>query len=106
MGWTGGAHPSPRAFPPAPPPPSAPSAPLPPSSPPPLPRPPSLPSPPRLDRQFRADDRPEPGATRGFMKARRTVHAVAIEERERGVAEQRRAIDERFGQRCALKKAE
>jgi hypothetical protein len=40
------------------------------------------------------------------MKARRAVHAVAIEQRERGVAEHRRAIDERFGKRRALKKAE
>jgi hypothetical protein len=40
------------------------------------------------------------------MNPRRTVDAVAIEQRERRVAEFRRALDERFGQRGALKKAE
>ena len=47
-----------------------------------------------------------PGAQRGFVKARRAVDAVAIEQRERGVAEIGRAIDERLGQRRALEKAE
>ena len=40
------------------------------------------------------------------MKPRRAVHAVGIEQRERGIAERRRALDERFGQRGALQKAE
>ncbi len=35
------------------------------------------------------------------MKARRAVDAVAIEQRERGIAERGRALDERFGQRRA-----
>ena len=40
------------------------------------------------------------------MKARNAVHAVAIEERDGGVAERRRAVDERFRKRRALQKAE
>ena len=40
------------------------------------------------------------------MKAWRAVDAVAIEERQRRVAELGGAIHDRFGQRCALKKAE
>jgi hypothetical protein len=40
------------------------------------------------------------------VKAWCAVHAVAIEQRDRSVAERRRALDERFRKRCALKKAE
>jgi hypothetical protein len=40
------------------------------------------------------------------MKPRRAVHAIGIEQRQRRVAERRRALDECFGQRGALKKAE
>ena len=47
-----------------------------------------------------------PARERGLVKARRAVDAVAIEQRQRGVAEIGRAIDERFGQRRALEKAE
>ena len=47
-----------------------------------------------------------PAAERGLVKPRRAVDAVAIEERQRGIAELRRAIDERFRKRGALKKAE
>jgi hypothetical protein len=36
------------------------------------------------------------------MKARRAVDAVTIEQRQRGVAERRRAVGERFGQRRAV----
>jgi len=38
------------------------------------------------------------------MKARRAVDAVAIEERERRIAEGRGAFDERFGERGAVEK--
>jgi hypothetical protein len=40
------------------------------------------------------------------MKTRRAVDAVAIEQRERRVAELRRARHERFGKRRTLQKAE
>ena len=40
------------------------------------------------------------------MEARRAVDAVAIEQRERRIAELGGALDERFGQRRALQKAE
>ena len=58
------------------------------------------------DRQLRADDRPDAGRERGLVKARRAVDAVAIEQRERRIAELGGAIDERFGQRRALEKTE
>jgi hypothetical protein len=40
------------------------------------------------------------------VEARRAVDAVGVEQRERGIAERRRALDERFGERGALEKAE
>jgi len=40
------------------------------------------------------------------MKAGCTVNAIGVEQRQRGIAERRRALDERFGQRGALKKTE
>jgi hypothetical protein len=40
------------------------------------------------------------------MKAWRAVDTIGIEECERWIAERRRTLDERFGQRGALKKAE
>ena len=46
------------------------------------------------------------GGRRGLVKPRRAVHAVAIEQRERRIAEIGGAIDERFRQRRALQKAE
>ena len=58
------------------------------------------------NRQLRANDRADADGERSLVKARRAVHAVAIEQRERGIAERRRAIDERFGKRRALEKAE
>src|SRR5439155_23304635 len=58
------------------------------------------------DGQLRPDNRADTGGERSFMKARRPVDAIAIDKRERGISEVRRAIDERFGQRRALKKAE
>ena len=38
------------------------------------------------------------------MEARRAVDAVAIEQRERRIPERRRALDQRFRQRCAVEK--
>ena len=52
----------------------------------------------RVDRELRPDDRLEPRLLRGFMKSRRAVDAIGIEQRERGIAKRRRALDERFGQ--------
>jgi hypothetical protein len=40
------------------------------------------------------------------MKARRARDAVAIEQRDRGIAERRRSIDERFRQRCGAQETE
>ena len=40
------------------------------------------------------------------MESRRAVHAVGVEQRDRRIAERRRALDERFGQRRTLQKAE
>src|SRR5262249_26747919 len=56
--------------------------------------------------QLRADDRADAGGGGGFMKARRALHTVAIEQRDRLVSEFGRAIDDRFGQRRALQKTE
>ena len=47
-----------------------------------------------------------PAASRGLVEPRRAVDAVAIEERHGRIAEIGGAIDERFGQRRALQKAE
>jgi hypothetical protein len=47
-----------------------------------------------------------PGSRRRFVKAWQSVHAVAIEQREGGILELRRPIDERFRQRGALQKTE
>ena len=58
----------------------------------------------RLDRQLGADDRLESRALRGEMESRRAVDAVAIEQRERRIAERGGAVDQRFGQRRAVEK--
>ena len=55
-------------------------------------------------RQLSADDRLDAGALRGEVKTRRAVDAVAIEQRERRIAERRGAVDQRFGQRGAVEK--
>ena len=47
-----------------------------------------------------------PGRERRLVKPRRAVDAVAIEKRERRIAEVGGTVDERFGQRRALKKTE
>jgi hypothetical protein len=59
-----------------------------------------------LDGQLRSDDGVQASLLRGFMEARGAVDAISVEQRERWIAERRRALDERFGQRGALKKAE
>ena len=56
--------------------------------------------------QLGADNRFDPGGKGSFVKPRRAVDAVAIEERERGIAELGGAVDERFRKRRALEKAE
>jgi hypothetical protein len=53
-----------------------------------------------------ADERPDSHGERRLMKARYAIDAVAVEQRDRPVAEIGRPIDQRFGQRGALKKAE
>ncbi len=58
------------------------------------------------DRELCADDRAEAGGRRGLVKPGRAVHAVAIEQRHRPVAEIGRALDDRFRERRALEKAE
>ena len=58
------------------------------------------------ERELRPDNRFQAGRARSFMEAWRAVDTVAIEERERRVAEVGGAIHERFRQRRALKKAE
>jgi hypothetical protein len=40
------------------------------------------------------------------VKTRRAVHAVAIEQRQRGISQRRRALDERFRQRRRIEKTE
>ena len=59
-----------------------------------------------LDRQLGADDGAQAGLLRRLVEARRAVDAVGVEQRQRRIAERRRALDERFGQRGALEKAE
>ena len=65
-----------------------------------------IPIPARFDRQLRADQRADAGGERGFMEARRAGDAVAIEQRDRRVAEHGRAIDEHFRQRRGAQKTE
>ncbi len=58
------------------------------------------------NRQLRPDDRADAGGQRGLVEARCAVNAVAIEERECGIAELGGPVDERFRQRRALEKTE
>ncbi|HTI38096.1 MAG TPA: hypothetical protein VL484_11075 [Vicinamibacterales bacterium] len=60
----------------------------------------------RADRQLGADHRVQAGFLRGHVETRSAVHAVAIEQRERRIAERRRALDEGLGQRRAVEKGE
>ena len=56
------------------------------------------------DCQLGSDDRFDAGFLRRDVEARRAVNAVAIEERERRIPERRGALNQRFGQRCAVEK--
>jgi hypothetical protein len=56
------------------------------------------------DRQFGPDDRLQTGTFRRKMEARRAVDAVAIEQRERRIAERGGAVDQRLGERRAVEK--
>jgi hypothetical protein len=51
----------------------------------------------RVQRQLRADNRLEARLLCCEMEARRAIDAVAIEQRDRAVAERGRALDQRFG---------
>ena len=53
---------------------------------------------PAIDRELRPDEGFEPGLFRGFMKSRRAIDAIGVEQREGGIAERRRTLDERFRQ--------
>ena len=50
------------------------------------------------NRELRSDDRFDPGRLRRAIELRRAVHAVAIEQRHRRIAQLGRALDERIGQ--------
>ena len=56
------------------------------------------------DRQFRSHNGFEPGSPGGKMKTRDPVHPVPIEQRDRRIAEIRRALDERLRQRRTVQK--
>ena len=58
----------------------------------------------RANRQLRADDRFYSGGLRGAIELRRAIDAVTIEQRQRGIAKLRGAVDERSGQRGAIQK--
>jgi len=58
------------------------------------------------DREFGANERPNPGGECGLMKPRRPRHAVAIDQRHGRIAEHGGAIDQRFGQRGRAQKTE
>ena len=53
------------------------------------------------DRELRADDGLEPGLLRGAVESRRAVDAVAVEQRQRRIAQRGGALDERLRQRRA-----
>jgi hypothetical protein len=63
-------------------------------------------APTRPNRQLRADNWLYSGGLCGFMKSRDAVDAVAIDERQRPVADLHRSVDEDLGKRRTLKKAE
>jgi hypothetical protein len=58
------------------------------------------------DRQLGADDRAEAGLLRGLVEPGRAIDAVGVEQRQRRIVECGSALDERFGKRCTLQKAE
>ena len=53
-----------------------------------------------------ADDRAESRVLRGLMESRRAIHAVGVEQRQRGIPQRRRALHQRLGERRSLEKAE
>jgi hypothetical protein len=57
-------------------------------------------------RELGADDRFEAGGAGRLVKAGGAVDAVAIEQRHRRIAKQRRAVDERLGQAGGPEEAE
>ena len=58
------------------------------------------------ERELGADDRLDPCRARGFVEARRAVDTVAVDQRNRLVAEIGGSLDDRFRQRSALEKLE
>jgi hypothetical protein len=56
------------------------------------------------ERELGADQGADAGGEGGFVEAGGAVHAISIEQRQRRVAERRRTLDERFGERGALEK--
>jgi hypothetical protein len=61
---------------------------------------------PTTDGQLSADDGLQTCALCRLVEPRRTVHAISVEEGQRGIPEGRCALDQRFRQRRALKKTE
>lgn len=59
-----------------------------------------------LHRQRGPEDRPKADLSGRPIEPRRSIDAVAIDQRERFVAERVRLFDERFGQRCTFQEAE
>ena len=58
------------------------------------------------DRELGADDGLDPGSGRGLVEPRRAVKAIAIDQRQRAVAQGRRPIDQRFRRRGATEERE
>ena len=61
---------------------------------------------PSCNRELGADDGFDAGREGGLVESGRAVDTIAIEQRQGRIPEIRRSIDERFGQRSALKKTE
>ena len=59
-----------------------------------------------IERELGADDRSDARSEGGAMKPWSAVDAIAIEQRQRGIAEIGRPVDERLGKRRALEKTE
>src|SRR5688572_18611116 len=58
----------------------------------------------RSHRQLGADDGLEARLLRGTVELRRAVETVTVKERDRGITELRRAVDERRGERRGVEK--
>ena len=59
---------------------------------------------PGSNRQLGSDDRFDPGHFRGAIELRRAMDAVAIEQRQRGIAQLGGSFDQRSGKRGAIEK--